>query len=128
MRIGQTCYGRDSTFVGSPVEALLCPDFQFCTVPAEGTQDEFVQAFSSGLIVISEHLAPHTGFPETANMVRDAFGSLGLIGLRLEEVSNIVRHLDEMVNIHKGLALGRRSLFEQFFLALAEVAVLLLPL
>ena len=61
-------------------------------------------------------------------MIRNALRTLGLVRLRLEEVSDIVRHLDEMMNVHCGLTLRRGSLFEQLFLTLCKFAVLLLPL
>jgi hypothetical protein len=49
---------------------------------------------------VYKDLSPHAGLPKTADVIRDTFDTLRLIGFRLEEVSDTVRHLHEMVNIH----------------------------
>ena len=42
----------------------------------------------------------HAGIPETPDVVRHALHTFCLVGLGYEEISDAVRHLDEMVNIH----------------------------
>jgi hypothetical protein len=45
-------------------------------------------------------LSRWAGFPETADVVGDAFDAFGFVRLGVEEVSDAVRHLDEVVSIH----------------------------
>jgi hypothetical protein len=81
----------------------LCPlffDGEFLAVGAEGIKDDVFQTFAAGIIEVGEDLFAHAGFPETADVVGDAFDAFRLVRLGVEEVSDTVRHLDEVVNIH----------------------------
>jgi len=67
---------------------------------AESTEDDFVETGAGSLIQVRKDLTAHARLPEGADVIGDAFDAFGFVGLGLEEVSDAVRHLDEMVNIH----------------------------
>jgi hypothetical protein len=81
----------------------LCPlflDGEVLAMGAEGVEDDVFQAFAAGLVEVGEDLLAHAGLPETADVVGDAFNAFGSVRFGVEKVSDAVRHLDEVVNIH----------------------------
>ena len=70
------------------------------TVRAKRIENDIFEAGAGSLIEVSEDLFAHAGIPEIADVVGDAFYAFGLVGFGIEEVSDAIRLLDEMVDIH----------------------------
>jgi hypothetical protein len=69
-------------------------------VGAEGIKNDVFQTLAARTIEVGEDLFAHARFPKTADVVGDAFDAFGFVRFGVEEVSDAVRHLDEVVNIH----------------------------
>jgi hypothetical protein len=65
---------------------------------------ERLQAFGVMLVDPLEYLTPHARIPETSDMSGDALYRDRMIGLGVEEIRDIVRHLHETVGFHQALA------------------------
>ena len=111
-----------------PWTLVGCLPAQLLSMSSEGGEDDLVEPFAGSLVDVGKDLTTHARFPETPDVIRHALHTFCLVGLRYEEISDAVRHLDEMVNVH-GLLLALRhdALIEQLFLLLRKIAVLFLP-
>ena len=67
---------------------------------AKCRENDVFEALAGSLIEVREDLFAHAGIPETADVIGDACDALFFIGLGVEEVSDAVRLLHEMVDIH----------------------------
>ncbi len=55
----------------------------------------------SAALHVGDDFAPHARVPEARQVKSNTFGGNRLVGLRIEERGNVIRHGDETLNVHQ---------------------------
>ena len=76
---------------------LLCRHLQLL----HGFQSQIRQPFTVVRRHVRQDLAAHAWVPEAGDVRRDAAHRFRVIGLCLEEAGDVVRHVDEALNLHR---------------------------